>query len=77
MMHLGYEQFDALLNATATDHQEPHPQPNPPPEGEGILSGFFLHGADFMGFSHFHGSFSNPSPFKGEVRRGMGVYVSL
>jgi very-short-patch-repair endonuclease len=25
-----------------------------------------------MGFSHFHGSFSNPSPFKGEVRRGMG-----
>ena len=20
-----------------------------------------------MGFSHFHGSFSNPSPFKGEV----------
>jgi len=25
-----------------------------------------------MGFSHFHGRFSNPSPFKGEVRRGMG-----
>ena len=25
-----------------------------------------------MGFSHFHGSFSNPSSFKGEVRRGMG-----
>jgi hypothetical protein len=25
-----------------------------------------------MGFSHFHESFSNPSPFKGEVRRGMG-----
>ena len=25
-----------------------------------------------MGFSHFHGRFSNSSPFKGEVRRGMG-----
>ena len=25
-----------------------------------------------MGFSHFHGGFSNPSLFKGEVRRGMG-----
>ena len=30
-----------------------------------------------MGFSHFHGSFSNPSPFKGEVRRGMGIYVTV
>ncbi len=25
-----------------------------------------------MGFYHFHGSFSNLSHFKGEVRRGMG-----
>jgi hypothetical protein len=29
-------------------------------------------GGNFMGFSHFHGRFSNPSPFKGEGRRGMG-----
>jgi hypothetical protein len=28
---------------------------------------FPLHGGDFIGFSHFHGSFSNSSPFKGEV----------
>ena len=65
--------YAVCFNTTATDHQEPHPHPDPPPEEEGILWGFSPTWGKFLGFSHFfHGSFSNPSPFKGEVRRGMG-----
>ena len=30
-----------------------------------------------IGLSHFHVSFSNSSPFKREVRRGMGIYVAI
>jgi len=52
--------------------ENPTPTLTLPLKGRGFYGVFSLHGGDFMGFSHFHGSFSNPSPFKGEVRRGMG-----
>jgi hypothetical protein len=52
--------------------KNPTPTLTLPLKGRGFYGVFSLHGKDFMGFSHFHGSFSNPSPFKGEVRRGMG-----
>ena len=52
--------------------KNPTPTLTLPLKGRGFYGVFSLHGGDFMGFSHFHASFSNPSPFKGEVRRGMG-----
>jgi len=52
--------------------KNPTPTLTLPLKGRGFYGAFSPHGADFMGFSHFHGGFSNPSPFKGEVRRGMG-----
>jgi len=52
--------------------KNPTPTLTLPLKGRGFYGVFSLHGGDFMGFSHFHGRFSNPSPFKGEVRRGMG-----
>ena len=52
--------------------KNPTPTLTLPLKGRGFYGVFSLHGGDFMGFSHFHGSFSNSSPFKGEVRRGMG-----
>ena len=52
--------------------KNPTPTLTLPLKGRGFYGVFSLHGGDFMGFSHFHGRFSNPSPFKGEVRRGTG-----
>ena len=52
--------------------KNPTPTLTLPLKGRGFYGVFSLYEGDFMGFSHFHGSFSNPSPFKGEVRRGMG-----
>jgi len=47
--------------------KNPTPTLTLPLKGRGFYGVFSLHGGGFMGFSHFHGSFSNPSPFKGEV----------
>ncbi len=52
--------------------KNPTPTLTLPLKGRGFYRFFPIHGGVFMGFSHFNGSFSNPSPFKGEVRRGMG-----
>jgi len=52
--------------------KNPTPTLTLPLKWRGFYGVFPLHGGDFIGFSHFHGSFSNSSPFKGEVRRGMG-----
>ncbi len=40
--------------------------------------GFFTYMGEILWvFLTFIGSFPNPSPFKGEVRRGMGYIMSL
>ena len=49
--------------------KNPTPTLTLPLKGRGFYGVFSLYEGDFMGFSHFHGSFSNPSPFKGEVKR--------
>ena len=52
--------------------KNPTPTLTLPLKGREFYEAFSPHRGDFMVFSHFHGSFSNPSPFKGEGRRGMG-----
>ena len=64
--------FVALLILQRQIIKNPTPTLTLPLKGRGFYGVFPLHGGDFIGFSHFHGSFSNSSPFKGEVRRGMG-----
>ena len=57
--------------------KNPTPTLTLPLKGRGFYGVFSLHGGDFMGFSHFHGSFLIPPLSRGRSGGGWVIHVAV